>query len=133
MLHRPDQTINWPTDSTLPSRLPEYTTHMVQFHALNRLWFREQGQILQDTELSSDAHSPVEVSILWEEGKGQENGLAGTVPGTLVPRCHRAPLCGDVMGNLLDAVYLSPGRAHHILSLRGWSPGEPQLSDRLYP
>lgn len=79
---------------------------MVQFHALNRLWFREQGQILQDTELSSDAHSPVEVSILWEQGKGQENGSAGTVPGTLVPEGHRAPLCGDnmhYMGSLLDA------------------------------
>lgn len=47
-----------------PQQVSEHTTHVVQFHALNRLWFWEQGQILQDTELSSDAHSPVEVSIL---------------------------------------------------------------------
>lgn len=64
VLYLPDQIVSWPQSRLSPSRRPEYTAHMVQFHALNRLWFWEQGQILQDTELSPDAHSPVEMSIL---------------------------------------------------------------------
>lgn len=52
------------SDSVLPTWLLKYATHTVQFHALHRLWLWEQGQIFQDTELSSNAHSPVDVSIL---------------------------------------------------------------------